>query len=73
MTIKTVSAKLSPPTSIKDTFVRAAKTFVAVLISTLPVNTIASVDLSTLQVAVIAAASAAGSVVINAVLTWANS
>lgn len=61
------------PTSWKDTLIRAAKTGIATLITTIPLNTFASLDLDAIKVAAIAAASAAGSVLINAILTWTQS
>ena len=64
---------LATPLSWKDTLVRAVKTAVGVLIGGLPVNSLASLDISTAKVAIIAAASAGGSVVLNAILRWSNS
>jgi len=64
---------LATPISWKDTLVRAVKTSIGVLIGGLPINAVASLDLSTLQVALVAAASAGGSVILNTVLTWSQS
>lgn len=71
--IQKVTATLSPSESWKDTFVRAAKTAVATLITGLPLNQFADLNLETIQVVAFAAAAAGGSVILNAVLRWANS
>lgn len=61
------------PQGWKDTFVRAAKTAVQVFIGAIGTNVAGWTDLAALQAAGLAAASAAASVIINAVLVWTNS
>lgn len=64
---------LATPLNWKDTFVRAAKTAVATLITGLPLNQAAGFDLANIKIVAFAAASAGGSIVINAILKWTNS
>ena len=64
---------LATPLGGKDTFVGAAKTAIATLITGLPLNEVASFELSNLKVIGFAAASAGGSIIINAVLRWTQS
>lgn len=73
MPTPTIKENLSVPNSWKDTFIRAIKTSIAVLITGLPVNSLASMDISTSKVAILAAASAGGSVILNAILKWTSS
>lgn len=64
---------LATPLGWKDTFVRAAKTAIATLITGLPLNEAASFELSNLKVIGFAAAASGGSIILNAVLKWTNS
>jgi len=64
---------LATPLGWKDTFVRAAKTAIATLITGLPLNQAAGFDLANVKVVALAAASAGGSIILNAVLKWTNS
>lgn len=64
---------IARPLGWKDTFMRAAKTAVATLITGFPLNQLASFDLSAVKVVAFAAASAGGSIIINRVLAWTQS
>jgi hypothetical protein len=67
---------LSPPTPgkvIADTLVRAAKTFVTTAIGVLSTNVLNWTNLSTLKAAGIAGIGAAATILLNLLLSWANS
>lgn len=67
---------LSPPTPgqvVVDTLVRAAKTFVATFIGIMGVTASTEWNLTSARAAGFAAAGAAATILINLVLSWANS
>lgn len=67
---------LSPPTPgkvILDTFVRAAKTFVTTAVGVLSTNVLNWTDISNVKAAGIAGAGAAATILLNLLLSWANS
>jgi len=64
---------LATPLGWKDTFVRAAKTAIAFLVTGFSLNEAASFDLSSLKVLAFGAAASGGSIILNAVLKWTNS
>ena len=66
---------LSPPTPgrvVADLFVRALKTGIVSFVGVLGANVVGWTDLAAVQAAGIAAVGAAGTVILNAVLAWAN-
>lgn len=67
---------LSPPTPgrvVADLLVRALKTAITSFVGVIGTNVIDWTNLSGVQAAGIAAAGAAGTVILNAILSWANS
>ncbi len=54
----------------RDIAIRAAKTFVQVLITAFPVSAALSLDIPALKIAALSAGAAAAAVVWNAVLQW---
>jgi hypothetical protein len=70
MSVKSIAAQAAP-TSFKDTLLRAAKTFVAALVSGLLVANWS--DVAGVQALVLAAGAAGANILLNAALAWANS
>ena len=67
---------LSPPTPgkvIADTVVRALKTFVTTAVGVLSTNVLNWTNLSTVKAAGIAGVGAAATILLNLLLSWANS
>lgn len=74
MTIQNVTSKLSPPKSLKDTFIRAIKLFFFVFIPLIPANNIvAGADPAVLKTAAVAGVAAVFAFIANIILTWASS
>lgn len=67
---------LQPPKAgrvIADTFIKALKTAVGVFIGLVGTNALDYTNVTALKAAGVAAAAAAGSVILNVVLSWVNS
>lgn len=68
----TVLSPPSPGRVVADLFIRTAKTFITTFIGIMGTNAIDWTNLSSAKAALIAAAGAAGTVILNAILSWAN-
>ena len=64
--------EVSPVLGVLDVLVRAFKTGVEVFLVGLPVDGIFSMDVGALKMLALAAGGAAGSIILNAILSWAR-
>lgn len=60
------------PDSLTDLLVRAVKTAITTFVGVVGANVVGWTDLEVLQAGGIAALGAAGTVILNAILSWAN-
>jgi hypothetical protein len=64
---------VSPVLGILDVLVRAFKTGLEVFLSALPIDGLFTLDIGAGKIALLAGASAAASIIVNAVLAWTRS
>lgn len=66
----TEAGSVSQVTGWKDILMRAFKTALAMFLTALPVDALASFDVGAAKLALFAALSAGGTIILNAILAW---